>query len=122
MRFFVDANMPRSTLAMLARLGHQGEFARDTGLANAPDSQIAAHTRASRAALITRDMDFADVRHYPPADYQGIVVLRMPDDTTAQSITNLLERFLKQAEIISQLPGHLVILEPDRVRVRPALS
>jgi predicted nuclease of predicted toxin-antitoxin system len=122
MRFLLDANMPRSALAVLASLGHDAEFARDIGSANAPDSQIAARARSSGAALITRDVDFADVRHYPPADYQGIVVLRLPDDAVAQDIVNLLERFLKQTELIKQLPGHLAILELHRVRFRPALK
>ena len=121
MRFLVDANMPRLTLDVLARLGHDAEFARDSGLANANDSQIAARARATNAAILTRDVDFADVRHYPPADYQGIVVLRLPEDTVAPGIVNVLERFLKQTELSRRLPGHLVILEPDRVRFRPAL-
>jgi predicted nuclease of predicted toxin-antitoxin system len=121
MRFLVDANMPRSTLALLASLGHASEHARDIGMGQAPDSRIAARTRSTSAALLTRDLDFADIRHYPPAEYQGILVLRMPDDAVAQTIVNLLERFLKQTELVAQLPGHLVILEPDRVRFRPAL-
>jgi predicted nuclease of predicted toxin-antitoxin system len=122
MRFFVDANMPRSTLALLASLGHEAEFARDSDLGNAPDSQIAAHAKKIGAALITRDVDFADIRHYPPADYQGIVVMRLSDDAVTQDIVNALERFLKQPELVRQLPGHLAILEHDRVRFRPALS
>jgi predicted nuclease of predicted toxin-antitoxin system len=122
MRFLLDANMPRSAVAVLASLGHDVDFARDIGLANAPDSRIAARARSSGAALITRDVDFTDVRHYPPADYQGIVVLRLPDDAVAQDIVNLLERFLKQTELIKQLPGHLAILEFHRVRFRPALT
>jgi predicted nuclease of predicted toxin-antitoxin system len=122
MRFLVDANMPRSTLALLAGLGHTSENARDIGLGHAPDSRIATHARSTGAALLTRDLDFADMRHYPPADYQGILVLRMPDDAMAQTIVNLLERFLKQTALSAQLPGHLVILEPDRVRFRPALQ
>ena len=122
MRFLVDANMPRSTLALLSRLGHDAEHARDLGLGHAPDTQIAARARNTSAALVTRDVDFADIRHYPPADYQGIVVMRMPDDAVAPTIVNLLERFLKKGELVSQLPGHLVILESDRVRFRPALS
>jgi hypothetical protein len=83
MRFLVDANMPRSTLALLAGLGHTGEHARDI---------------------------------------KGLIVLRMPDDAVAQTIVNLLERFLKQTELATRLPGHLVIIEPDRVRFRPALQ
>jgi len=122
MRFLVDANMPRSTMALLAGLGHIGEFARDLGLGQAPDSWIATHARNSGAAIVTRDVDFADIRHYPPSEYSGIIVLRMPDDSVAQSIVNLLERFLKQTDLIAQIPGHLVILEPDRVRFRPALE
>jgi hypothetical protein len=46
----------------------------------------------------------------------------MPDDAVAQTIVNLLERFLKQTELATRLPGHLVIIEPDRVRFRPALQ
>jgi predicted nuclease of predicted toxin-antitoxin system len=121
MRFFVDADMPRSTLALFATFGHIGEYARDTGFGHAPDSQIAIHARRTGATLITRDMGFADIRHYPPEEYPGILILRMSDDAVAHTITNLLERFLKQTELVSQLPGHLVILESQRVRFRPSL-
>jgi predicted nuclease of predicted toxin-antitoxin system len=122
MRFLVDAKMPRSTLALLARLGHTGEHARDIGLGHAPDAQIAAHARSTGAAIITRDVDFADIRNYPPSEFLELLVLRMPDDAVAQTIVNLLERFLKQMELAARIPGHLVILEPDRVRFRPALQ
>jgi len=122
MRFLVDANMPRSTMALLASLGHIGEFARDLGLGQAPDAWIATHARNSGAAIITRDVDFADIRNYPPHEFQGILILRMPDDAVAQSIVNLLGRFLKQSELVARMPGHLVILEPDRVRFRPGLE
>ena len=121
MRFLVDANMPRSTLALLASLGHHGEHVRDIGLGHAPDAQIAAHARNLNAAIVTRDIDFADIRNYPPHEFQGLIILRLPDDAVAQVIVNLLERFLRQTELAARLPGHLVIVEPDRVRFRPAL-
>jgi predicted nuclease of predicted toxin-antitoxin system len=122
MRFLVDANMPRSTLALLQSLGHAAEHVRDLGLGATPDSQIAARARSTGAVLLTRDLDFSDIRHYPPVDYQGLIVMRLPDDAAAQDILNLFEKFLKQAELVAQLPGHLVILEKDRVRFRPALQ
>ena len=40
MRFLIDANMPRSIIALVASLGHEVEFARDVGLAAAPDPGI----------------------------------------------------------------------------------
>ena len=86
MRFLLDANLPRAAIAVLVDSGHEAEFARDIGLAAAPDDQIAAHARQTRSALLTRDLDFADIRRYPPDQYHGIVVLRLPDDAVAQDI------------------------------------
>jgi predicted nuclease of predicted toxin-antitoxin system len=118
----VDANLPRSCLPLLRDSGHTAEHARDIGLGGAPDSQIAAHARATGAVLLTRDLDFADIRSYPPSDYPGLVVLRLPDDAVAQQILKVLERFLKKSELVSRVGGHLVILEADRVRFRPPLT
>jgi predicted nuclease of predicted toxin-antitoxin system len=60
MRFFLDASMPRSAVSALTTLGHTVEFSRDIGIANDRDEAIAAHARETRAALVTRDLDFAD--------------------------------------------------------------
>jgi predicted nuclease of predicted toxin-antitoxin system len=122
MRFLVDANLPRSALPLLERFGHVAGHARDLGLGTAPDSEVAARARSTGSALLTRDLDFSDIRLYPPADYAGLVVMRLPDDATAGQIVLLLERFLKQPALVDCLPGHLVILEADRVRFRPPLT
>ena len=122
MNFLVDANLPRSVVALLAQFGHSAEFVRDTGLADASDVQIAARARAVGAVLLARDVDFADIRHHPPDQYQGILVLRLDEDNNVAGIVSLLQRFLKQPELISQMPGHLVILEPFHVRFRPPLG
>ena len=102
MRFLVDANMPRSALALLKYHGHEARHVRDIGLGSAPDIRIAAHARVERAAMITRDFDFADIRHHPPAEYEGILVLHLPEDATAPFIIKLLDKFLKQSELVAQ--------------------
>jgi predicted nuclease of predicted toxin-antitoxin system len=122
MRFLIDANLPRAAIHMCQKFGHQVEFARDVGLAAASDEQIAARARDTGAALLTRDLDFADVRRYPPDRYQGIVVLRLPDTTVAQDIVRVLERFLMQPAFLEPLGGRLAIVEVDRVRFRPPLT
>lgn len=121
MRFLVDANLPRSTIALFGRYNHSAEHVRVLGLGMATDSQVASHARSTGAVLVTRDMDFSDVRRYPPADYPGIIVIRLSEDAVAQDILDLLERFLKQTNLVIQLPGHLIVLEEGRVRFRPAL-
>ena len=122
MRVLVDANLPRSSLTLLQSFGHAAEHVRDVGLGAAPDSQVAARARATGSALLTRDLDFANIRDFPPADYSGLLVLRLPDDVTAEQISEVLQRFLRRTELVTQVPGHLVIIEKGRVRFRPALA
>lgn len=50
---------------MLEAGGHEVEFARDVGLAAAPDAQMAERARQTDAAFLTRDPDFADSRSDP---------------------------------------------------------
>ena len=76
MRFLRDANMPRSALAALRAFGHTADHVRDIGLGDATDDQIAASAADAAATLVSRDLDFADVRRFPPQDTQGILVLR----------------------------------------------
>jgi predicted nuclease of predicted toxin-antitoxin system len=121
MRFLIDANLPRSAVAVLERFGHQVEFARDIGLAAVPDEQIAAHALQSKAAILTRDLDFADIRRYPPDQYQGIVVLRLPDTSVAQEIVSVIERFLMEPGFVDSLAGRLAVVDSERVRFRPPL-
>jgi predicted nuclease of predicted toxin-antitoxin system len=122
MRFLIDANLPRAAINVCQKFGHEVEFARDIGMAAAPDEQIAARACESGAALLTRDLDFSDVRRYPPDQYQGIVVLRLPDTTVAQEIVRVLERFLMDPGFLGQLAGRLAVVEVNRVRFRPPLT
>jgi predicted nuclease of predicted toxin-antitoxin system len=86
------------------------------------DAQIAAHALSTDAAIVSRDLDFADIRQYPPEKYSGLIVLRLPDDTVAMEIATVLERFLSEPRFIEQLRGRLAIVEKDRVRFRPSLE
>lgn len=122
MRFLLDANLPRSALTTTLDLGFEAELARDIGMGSAKDSDIARRARETSAILITRDLDFADIRSYPPEQYPGIVVLRLPEDTSAPDVAKVLERFLSEKELLEQIDGRLAILETERVRFRPAIG
>jgi hypothetical protein len=41
------------------------------------DSKIGDIVCAEKRALITLDLDFADIRSYPPEQYAGLIVLRL---------------------------------------------
>jgi len=48
----------------------------------------------------------------------GLIVLSIPRDVPALFILNLLEGFLKQDKLVSELPGKLAIVELGRIRIR----
>jgi predicted nuclease of predicted toxin-antitoxin system len=121
MRFLLDANMPRSVAGAVQRLGHEAVDVRDIGLGGAEDQQVAAYAKQHDLALITRDFDFSDVRNYPPAEFAGIIVLELPDDAVAATVVKVMESFLSQPQLLSQLKGRLAIVESWRVRFRPTL-
>ena len=43
------------------------------------------------------------------------------DTATATQIAGVLDRFLKSPRLVAQLPGHLAVVDPARVRFRPPL-
>lgn len=120
MRFLIDADLPRSTKALLEQHGHEGIDVRDIGLRNAKDPIVAAYAQAHGLCLLTGDFGFADVRNYPPASYPGIVVLELPREASAPFILGLIANFVRQTAILERLPGRLAIVEAGRIRLRPA--
>lgn len=122
MNFLLDANMPRSALRALTDAGHQAWHVRDIGLGDATDQRIDQTAREQGWILVTRDLDFADTRRYPPESSPGRLVLRCEDTSTAADIVQLLQRLLLMPELVAELPGHLAILDRHRVRFRPAVD
>ncbi|MFZ1933880.1 MAG: DUF5615 family PIN-like protein [Thermoguttaceae bacterium] len=120
MRFVIDADLPRPTADLVRGFGHEAVDVRDIGLGGAPDNRIAAYAQTRAACLLTGDFDFADIRDYPPEYYSGLVVFVFPRDANREVILNLIRKFLEEPSILDRLPGRLAIVEPGRVRLRPA--
>jgi hypothetical protein len=72
--------------------------------------------------VIAHDFDFSDIRNYPPAEFAGIIVLELPDDAVAATVVKVVESFLSQPQLLSQLAGRLAIVESWRARFRPGIS
>jgi len=116
--FLIDASLPKSVAAAIAAADHRASRVSGSPLADAPDERIASHARSNGMALITRDVDFADVRRFPPSDFHGIVVVSAPEHATASMIAGLVSELLSNAEVVARLPGRLAIVEFGRVRLR----
>ncbi|HCP60226.1 MAG TPA: hypothetical protein DIT43_01410 [Dehalococcoidia bacterium] len=118
MRFLVDEDLPRAVDSVLKKYGHEAIDVRDVGFRGARDFEIANYAQSQKLCILSGDLGFCDVRHYPPRRYAGLVIIRIPKGATASFIVRLLESFLKRDELVSGLAGKLAIVEVGRVRFR----
>jgi predicted nuclease of predicted toxin-antitoxin system len=118
MRAKLDENLPSDAAQLLRAAGWNCDTVQDEGLGGAEDRAIGAVCQAEARVLFTLDLDFSDIRAYPPSDYLGIVVFR-PAEPSRRIVLQMLVRVLPV--LSSQWVDHqLWIVEPDRVRVRGA--
>jgi predicted nuclease of predicted toxin-antitoxin system len=115
-RFKLDENLPRDAQALLVAAGHDAHSVNDERLAGHPDSRILDVCVNEDRVLVTLDLDFADIREYPPSSHRGIWVLR----PATQSIENTLSALRGALALIGKEPttNRLWIVEPSRVRIR----
>ncbi len=116
MKFKVDENMPVEVAALLAGAGHDALTVPDQQLGGRPDPDVATVCRQEARAVVTLDLDFSDIRAYPPADYAGIIVLRLArlDKHRVLSAVQRLLPVLVQEPLV----GKLWIVEETTVRIR----
>ena len=62
MRFKLDENLPIELAELFRRSGHDAQTVFDEELAGAEDAEIASVCIRERRAIVTLDMDFADIR------------------------------------------------------------
>ena len=118
MRAKLDENLPVETAELLRTAGWECDSVYDEGLGGADDPDVAAACQAGARVLFTLDLDFADIRAYPPSEYVGIVVLR-PTEPSRRQVLQLVSRVLPVLSA-EWMEHRLWIVEPARVRVRGA--
>lgn len=115
-RFKVDENLPVEVVQALIGGGHDAMSAEEQGLAGAPDEELAKVSREEGRVLVTLDLDFADIRSYPPERFPGVVVLRLARQDKASAL-RATERVLSVLSTMAP-SGRLFIVEDERVRAR----
>jgi predicted nuclease of predicted toxin-antitoxin system len=80
------------------------------------DPTIASVCRAEGRAIVTLDVDFADIRTYPPKEHSGIVVLRLSRQDKPH-VLRVFQQTLPKFET-ERLNGTLWIVEESQIRIR----
>lgn len=118
MRFKVDENLHEDVAALLAGRGHDAQTVREEGLRGSLDAILADHCWQESRTLVTLDLDFADIRQYPPQSTAGIIVLRVSN----QSRPHILTVMGQALDLLDREPvqGRLWIVTEAGVRIRGA--
>lgn len=116
MKFKIDENLPIEVADLLSRSGYDAATVIDQALGGHPDGDIATVCQREQRALVTIDIDFADIRAYPPRLYAGLIVLRLKQQdkpTVLQVMAKILPTLATEP-----LAGQLWIVEERRIRIR----
>ena len=116
-KFLIDEDMPRSTARALRGKGYEAVDVRDCGLKGKKDDEVFAYARQIEAVLITGDMGFANIIHFPVGSHKGIVVAHYPNEVSPAEIN---KQILAAFESIHEtdFDGNLIMLDPGRMRIR----
>ena len=116
MKFKLDENLPLSAAKIFNQAGHDAVSVNDQELSGATDETVAQICREEERILVTLDLDFADIRVYPPDKYSGLVVLRLQRQD-AHAVMAVCQRLLPifEQELIE---GRLWIVDERRLRIR----
>jgi predicted nuclease of predicted toxin-antitoxin system len=116
MNFKLDENIPEEACDLLRQAGHDAQTAQAQGLSGSLDEVLIRACLREGRALVTLDAGFAGILAYPPAEYPGLVVLRLANQAKAavfhalKGVVGLLSH--------EPLPGRLWVVEDTRIRIR----
>ncbi len=116
MKFKTDENFHPDAAELLRKHGHDVLTVWDQNLRGASDDKLTAICSKEQRAMITLDLDFADIMAYPPGEFPGLIVLRLKDQSR-KSILSVMEGIISLL-ISEPLPGKLWLVDEKKVRIR----
>jgi predicted nuclease of predicted toxin-antitoxin system len=116
LKFKIDENLPAECTAVLRESGFEADTVGEEKLSGSEDEALFRYCCNDNRVLITLDIDFANVRAYPPRSHSGIVVLRSKSQDKP-TLVSLVRRVLQT--LVKRSPEkQLWIVEHDRIRYR----
>jgi len=112
----LDENLSRHLKQSLSALNNDVTTVADQGLLSQPDTTVAAAANREERMLLTLDLEFSDLRKYPPGHHPGIILFR-PQSFGPLAVNQFVEQFVRSTEL-HLFAGCVVVVEPSRVRVR----
>lgn len=116
-KFVIDEDMPRSTAVLLKSIGFEALDVRDYGLRGKNDEEIFEFAQKNKAILLTGDLGFGNLLHFPVGTHSGIFIAHFPNEIPTSELNAQIKKAvlgLKEDDF----GGNLIILEPGKIRIR----
>lgn len=116
----LDENMAQAHVEFLQQAGYNADRVTDEGLSGADDETVWEQVCAEERFFITLDLDFSDIRRFPPGTHPGILLLRSRN-RSRQAVLEILSRVV-QEQSLEKLKGCLVVADDIQTRIRRSLQ
>lgn len=120
MKLKLDENLSRHLKPVLLGLGHDVLTAADENLLSHPDTEIAQAAKEEQRMLLTLDVEFADLRKYPPGSHPGVILFR-PLSLSPLSVNAFITDFVRRTDL-DKLAACVAVVDPVHVRIRSPLK
>jgi predicted nuclease of predicted toxin-antitoxin system len=111
-----DENLGERGRQLFADAGHDVRTVKDQGLEGAEDGSVIDVCRAEGRCLVTLDLDFSNPFLFPPEQYAGIAVIRLPHRVSPSDLFGAVAGLIA-ALARDPIVGKLWIVERHRIRV-----
>jgi predicted nuclease of predicted toxin-antitoxin system len=111
----LDENLGERGRRAFIEAGHEVATVGDQGLAGAVDPRVIQVCQAEGRCLVTLDLDFSNPFRFPPEQFAGIAVLRLPRRATPHDLDVTMETLIA-ALAADSIVGKLWIVELHRIR------
>jgi predicted nuclease of predicted toxin-antitoxin system len=115
MRVKLDENLGTRGVQIFQKHGHDVASVTDQGLQSSSDRDLIRVCAHEHRCLVTLDLDFSQPLQFPPHEYAGIAVLRLPHQSNPADLIALME-LLAETMVDNSIRGRLWIVQKTGVR------
>lgn len=116
MNFLIDNNLSPLLAALLIELGHNAIHVKSVNMSGASDREIFQLAFSEKRIIVSADTDFGFILSEWKNNLPSIILLRFIStnpNVQLKYLKNIIENFAQE-----MMEGHIVVVEPTRVRIK----
>lgn len=115
MKFKLDENVDLRILARFRLTGYDIATVPEQKMTSAPDQELIEVCRQEERCLVTADRDFSNRKRYNPANYYGIVLIRLPAQMKLSDWYEAIDTLVEGLEVSSVI-GKLWVIRNNLIQ------